>query len=122
MSALNPDFAASWLRHTALGLSIRQIARIEGVEPSTVLRRVRAVEERADCPVWAHILDRLTVAAKDGARVPAARADLLHLLGTDEVEVAAGLAATGAAQRGGLPAWIALALALDRAAVMVAPS
>lgn len=46
-----PDAARDYLRHTELGLSIREVARNEGCHASTVLRRIRRFEQRRDDPL-----------------------------------------------------------------------
>ncbi|WP_232829325.1 DUF6456 domain-containing protein [Tropicimonas sp. IMCC34043] len=40
-----------YLRHTELGMSIREVARAEGCHASTILRRVRRFEQRRDDPL-----------------------------------------------------------------------
>lgn len=54
-----PDKALLYLRHTEEGLTIRELARREGCHASTVLRRVRAYENRRDDPLVDEALDRL---------------------------------------------------------------
>ncbi|SPH17773.1 hypothetical protein DEA8626_01300 [Defluviimonas aquaemixtae] len=54
-----PDNARLYLRHTEEGLSIRAIARSEGCHASTVLRKVRAYENRRDDPLVDEALNRL---------------------------------------------------------------
>ncbi len=46
-----PDYARLYLRHVEEGVSIRQLARVEGCHASTVLRRVRRIEARRDDPL-----------------------------------------------------------------------
>ncbi|MCB2136091.1 MAG: helix-turn-helix domain-containing protein [Rhodobacteraceae bacterium] len=46
-----PDNARLYLRHIEEGLSIREIARNEGCHASTILRKVRAYENRRDDPL-----------------------------------------------------------------------
>lgn len=53
-----PDATRLYLRHTEEGRSIRAIAREEGCHASTVLRRIRACENRRDDPL---IDDALTM-------------------------------------------------------------
>lgn len=53
-----PDATRIYLRHTEEGRSIRAIAREEGCHASTVLRRIRACENRRDDPL---IDDALTM-------------------------------------------------------------
>ena len=54
-----PDKALLYLRHTEEGLTIRELARREGCHASTVLRQVRAFENRRDDPLVDEALDRL---------------------------------------------------------------
>ncbi|MCT8328796.1 DUF6456 domain-containing protein [Albidovulum sediminis] len=54
-----PDKALLYLRHTEEGLTIRELARREGCHASTVLRQVRAYENRRDDPLVDEALDRL---------------------------------------------------------------
>ena len=54
-----PDYARLYLRHVEEGVSIRQLARAEGCHASTVLRRVRRIEERRDDPLVDEALDGL---------------------------------------------------------------
>lgn len=46
-----PEAAMDYLRHTELGMSIREVAREGGYHASTVLRRVRRFEQRRDDPL-----------------------------------------------------------------------
>jgi transposase-like protein len=57
-----PEPARMYLRHTEEGVSIRQLARAEGVHASTVLRRVRRIELRRDDPLVDEALIRLALA------------------------------------------------------------
>ncbi|MGO4854839.1 DUF6456 domain-containing protein [Phaeovulum sp. W22_SRMD_FR3] len=57
-----PEPARLYLQHTENGVSIRQLARAEGVHASTVLRRVRRVEQRRDDPLVDEALSRLAQA------------------------------------------------------------
>ena len=52
-----PEIAVTYLSHTALGVSLRQIARERGVHASTVLRQVRKCEERREDPLVDQALD-----------------------------------------------------------------
>lgn len=54
-----PDKALIYLRHTQEGLTIRELARRRGCHASTVLRQVRAYENRRDDPLVDEALDRL---------------------------------------------------------------
>ncbi|MXU66197.1 DUF6456 domain-containing protein [Oceanomicrobium pacificus] len=47
-----PDATRIYLEHTGSGVSYRAIARREGCHPSTILRRVRRIEERRDDPLF----------------------------------------------------------------------
>ncbi len=46
-----PAAAAHYIRHVEHGLSLRQLARLSGCHPSTVLRQVRRLENRRDDPL-----------------------------------------------------------------------
>ena len=46
-----PEPARRYIAHTELGVSIRQLARIGGCHPSTVLRQVRRIELQRDDPL-----------------------------------------------------------------------
>ncbi len=46
-----PDPLRCYIDHTSAGLSLRALARREGVHPSTVLRQVRRLESRRDDPL-----------------------------------------------------------------------
>jgi len=48
----------TYLAHVIDGRSLRDLARTEGVHPSTILRRVRRVETRRDDPLLDEALDR----------------------------------------------------------------
>lgn len=71
-----PDAVRLYLSHTESGLSLRQIARAEGVHASTVLRQVRRFEARRDDPLVDCALNRLrplkpqTKPASQGERPP----------------------------------------------------
>lgn len=54
-----PDYARLYLRHVEEGVPIRQLARAEGCHASTILRRVRRVEQRRDDPLVDEVLTRL---------------------------------------------------------------
>ncbi|MBD3787786.1 MAG: helix-turn-helix domain-containing protein [Sphingomonadales bacterium] len=54
-----PDYALLYLRHVEQGISIRELARREGLHASTVLRRVRRIESRRDDPLVDEALARL---------------------------------------------------------------
>jgi DNA-binding CsgD family transcriptional regulator len=53
-----PDTLRCYIDHTSAGLSLRALARRQGVHPSTVLRQVRRLESRRDDP----LLDEAIVA------------------------------------------------------------
>lgn len=71
--AARPLAISDWLAHTVTGVSIRGRAKVLRVHPSTVLRRVRSVEDLTDCPAWGEILDRAAAAVRaespDGVRL-----------------------------------------------------
>ncbi len=46
-----PDTLRCYIDHTSAGLSLRALARREGLHPSTVLRQVRRLESRRDDPL-----------------------------------------------------------------------
>ncbi len=46
-----PDALRCYIDHTSAGLSLRALARREGIHPSTVLRQVRRLESRRDDPL-----------------------------------------------------------------------
>lgn len=54
-----PKAARLYLSHTEGGLSLREIARLEGCHPSTILRQVRACENRRDDPLVDEALTRI---------------------------------------------------------------
>lgn len=53
------DAVACYLEHTEAGLSLRALARRRGCHPSTVMRKVRALEQRRDDPLYDEALTRL---------------------------------------------------------------
>lgn len=53
-----PDAARNYVAHTEQGLTIRAIARDEGISPSTVLRRIRRIEQLRDDPLIEAVLAR----------------------------------------------------------------
>lgn len=46
-----PRDVAHYLHHVELGLSLRELARLSGCHPSTILRQVRRLENRRDDPL-----------------------------------------------------------------------
>ena len=54
-----PDSVRLYLSHTEGGQSLRELARIEGCHPSTVMRLVRRYENRRDDPLVDEALTRL---------------------------------------------------------------
>lgn len=54
-----PEYARLYLRHVEDGVSIREIARSEGCHASTILRRVRRIEQKRDDPLIDELLTRL---------------------------------------------------------------
>lgn len=54
-----PEGARLYLHHVEGGVSIRQLARTEGCHASTVLRRVRRIEERREDPLVDEVLSGL---------------------------------------------------------------
>ncbi len=71
MPAWLPDGARLYLRHVEGGQSIREIARAEGCHASTILRRVRRIENRRDDPLVDEALARLGKVADAGTPAPA---------------------------------------------------
>ena len=65
-----PKDAQLYLFHTEQGMSLREIARVEGCHPSTILRKVRAFENRRDDPLIDEALIRI------GAQVRPADQDI----------------------------------------------
>ncbi|MCO8146061.1 helix-turn-helix domain-containing protein [Rhodovulum tesquicola] len=59
-----PNAARLYLAHTEGGCSLRELARMEGCHPSTVLRQVRRVETRRDDPLVDEALTRLGAQAR----------------------------------------------------------
>ncbi|MFZ5751161.1 MAG: DUF6456 domain-containing protein [Pseudomonadota bacterium] len=70
-----PDCARLYLRHTEQGVSLREIARQEGMHPSTVLRMVRRLETRRDDPLVDEVLDHLGRSIPPPIRLPERRPD-----------------------------------------------
>ena len=51
---------SNYLAHAVHGVSIRSLAKTQGVHPSTVLRRVRKVELKRDDPLVDQAIDQLS--------------------------------------------------------------
>ncbi|GHE03736.1 hypothetical protein U879_05725 [Defluviimonas sp. 20V17] len=121
MPALTPDFISPYLRHTLHGETIRGVARDMGVDPSTISRRVRRVEDMIDCPIWAYILEAIAADAAQ-TRDPGTRyslADLLRHLGTSAEEVdAAARKMASTPRRSRKRALILIGADMERAAIM----
>ncbi|WP_417588300.1 DUF6456 domain-containing protein [Pararhodobacter oceanensis] len=70
-----PDWVPSavrlYLKHTESGVSLREIARSEGVHASTVMRQVRRFENRRDDPLVERALGRLLEQEVSGSAVVA---------------------------------------------------
>ncbi|MBW6505504.1 MAG: helix-turn-helix domain-containing protein [Rhodobacteraceae bacterium] len=58
-----PEFTRVYLRHVSDGVPIRQLARDEGVHASTVMRRLRRIEQRRDDPLIDEALTRFAHSA-----------------------------------------------------------
>lgn len=58
-----PEHAVTYLAHTRDGLPLRELARVKGCHPSTVMRQVRRVEAWRDDPLIDEALGRLEVEA-----------------------------------------------------------
>ncbi|WP_442773374.1 DUF6456 domain-containing protein [Paenirhodobacter enshiensis] len=96
-----PDHARLYIRHVEEGIPIRQLARAEGCHASTILRRVRRIEERRDDPLVDEALSQFgqtfsaqeTVSTKDlsmTARRPDPAADTARAVpGTDPADLTA---------------------------------
>ncbi|MCU9849340.1 hypothetical protein OEZ60_15155 [Defluviimonas sp. WL0024] len=54
----------TWLLHVSAGFSMRQIARLQAVAPSTVMRRIRWCEDLTDDPVRGPRLECLAEKAR----------------------------------------------------------
>ncbi|TKD22244.1 helix-turn-helix domain-containing protein [Rhodobacter capsulatus] len=65
-----PDHARLYLRHVEDGVPIRQLARAEGCHASTILRRVRRIEQRRDDPLVDEALTRLGRCASAASAAP----------------------------------------------------
>ncbi len=68
-----PAAAAHYIRHVEQGLSLRQLARLSGCHPSTVLRQVRRLENRRDDPLVDAALRQL--GKSTGLKAPTAKGD-----------------------------------------------
>lgn len=79
----------NYLIHTVRGVSIRELARRQGVHASTIMRQVHRVEARRDDPLLDTALNRL---AQDGR----AEEELASLLAQDGLRVLRRLCETGA--------------------------
>jgi hypothetical protein len=62
-----PDAVRLYLDHTASGLSLRALARRDGLHASTILRQVRRYETRRDDPLLDEALDRLAQSPMEDA-------------------------------------------------------
>lgn len=62
-----PDAARLYLDHTTSGLSLRALARRDGLHASTILRQVRRYETRRDDPLLDEALDRLAQSPMEDA-------------------------------------------------------
>ena len=65
-----PDMVRHYLDHARDGLSLREIARREGLSASTVLRQVRRIESRRDDPLLDEALESLVRAQDAQAAAP----------------------------------------------------
>lgn len=70
-----PDHARLYLRHVEDGVPIRQLARAEGCHASTILRRVRRIEQRRDDPLVDEALTRLGRFAAAASAAPTRKDD-----------------------------------------------
>ena len=62
-----PDAVRLYLDHTSSGLSLRALARRDGLHASTILRQVRRYETRRDDPLLDEALDRLAQSPMEDA-------------------------------------------------------
>lgn len=72
-----PDPVRHYLDHARAGLSLREIARREGMHASTVLRQIRRIESRRDDPLVDEALDLLACAARCGRPVQPQESDVM---------------------------------------------
>ncbi|ADK73439.1 hypothetical protein RDJLphi1_gp38 [Roseobacter phage RDJL Phi 1] len=56
---LRPQSIEAYIRHTVDGKTMRDIARTEDVEPSTILRQIRRIEDLRSSPEWDCIVEAL---------------------------------------------------------------
>lgn len=117
--ALSADALGVYLAHTCDGRSMREIAAQIRCEPSTVMRRVRRVEDLRDNPEWNEILDALEVARlkADAPAGPVTGDDILTALDLTPADLGAYLGVALPAL-GCTGARIVTADAMDTAAVM----
>lgn len=64
--------AALYLAHTEMGESLRQLARVTGKHPSTVMRTVRKLEQRRDDPLFDSLLAEVEKASEAKVLAPPA--------------------------------------------------
>lgn len=115
-----PISVATYLAHTAIGTSMRRLALREGCHPSTVMRRVRGVENRRDDLLVDAALQRLSehmAVAPHAIYTPKETAKMMHTTLPDEAKIESEayrilrrLAEPGAC--------LALASGMDRAVVV----
>lgn len=88
--ALPGEAIASYIAHVVDGRTLRECAAVEGVSPSTILRRVRRCELCRDLPEWEAIFGALEAAHARVARnypLPPTRGLVAVALGTTEAAV-----------------------------------
>ncbi|UUV43539.1 hypothetical protein RCJOLI_68 [Rhodobacter phage RcJoli] len=60
----HPSLVEYWFRHRVQNHSIRAIARSEGVQPSTIMRRIRHVERARIDPTFSTAVDAMILSTR----------------------------------------------------------
>ena len=60
----HPSLVEYWVRHRVQNHSIRAIARSEGVQPSTIMRRIRHVERARIDPTFSTAVDAMILSTR----------------------------------------------------------
>ena len=89
-----PNAVRLYLEHTQNGVSLRDLARVEGRHASTILRQVRRFENRRDDPLIDEALDRLGHASitpkgnaiDEGSHIMNAHADAASVVDEETLE------------------------------------
>ncbi len=113
-----PDAARLYLHHTEHGVSLRALARTEGVHASTVLRQVRRYESRREDPLVDEALSSLGQACDEAA--PATTSGQVGVEATASVDDTTMLAEGRRVRRrlAEPQTVLAIALDMDKAAVL----